>query len=205
MRPSRRPPDAPAPTDSPTPEPTPNPEPTPTPPPAPTPAPTAVPTATPSAPQPTPTPAPTPTATPRPTPTATPAPTPTPTPSAHADGDTRTDLADPSAHADGGTRTDGDADPGSGADARTDAHAAPATSPFGSPPSPPSMTALADNTVDDIVVANGTYRISPPPSEASNSLWIGSRFASRTRAVTVRAETKGGVTFDGGGGQIWAA
>ena len=64
------------------------------------------------------------------------------------------------------------------------------------------MTALADNTVDEIVVANGTYAISAASSQASNSLWIGSRFASRTRAVTVRAETIGGVTFNGGGGNM---
>ena len=41
--------------------------------------------------------------------------------------------------------------------------------------------------------------MSPASSQASNSLWIGSRYASRTRAVIVRAETRGGVTFDGGG------
>ena len=39
----------------------------------------------------------------------------------------------------------------------------------------------------------------PGGLQASNSLWIGSRFAGRTRPVTVRAETRGGVTFDGGG------
>jgi hypothetical protein len=61
------------------------------------------------------------------------------------------------------------------------------------------LAALADNSISEIVVANGTYRVSPAASKASNSLWIGSRFASRTRAVTVRAETSGGVTFDGGG------
>ena len=64
------------------------------------------------------------------------------------------------------------------------------------------LTALADNTVTEIVVANGTYRVSPASSKASNSLWIGSRYASRTRAVTVRAETRGGVTFDGGGRDV---
>ena len=58
---------------------------------------------------------------------------------------------------------------------------------------------LADNSITDIVVANGTYRVSPAANQASNSLWIGSRYASRTKAVTVRAETRGGVTFDGGG------
>ena len=49
------------------------------------------------------------------------------------------------------------------------------------------------------MVANGTYAVSPASSQASNSLWIGSRYASRTRPVTVRAETPCGVTFDGGG------
>jgi hypothetical protein len=64
------------------------------------------------------------------------------------------------------------------------------------------MTALADNTVDVIVVANGTYHISHAGNQASDSLWIGSRYAGRTRAVTVRAATIGGVTFDGGGGAL---
>jgi hypothetical protein len=61
------------------------------------------------------------------------------------------------------------------------------------------LTALASNTVTDIVVANGTYQVSSAASKASNSLWIGSRFAGRTNPVTVRAETTGGVILDGGG------
>jgi len=67
-------------------------------------------------------------------------------------------------------------------------------------------TALADNTVTEIVVANGRYHVSPSNQVRSDSLWIGSAasggmpFAERTRPVTVRAETIGGVTFDGGGG-----
>jgi hypothetical protein len=61
------------------------------------------------------------------------------------------------------------------------------------------LSALDDNTVTDIVVANGTYRVSAASSQRSDSLWIGARFADRTRSVTVRAETRGGVTFDGGG------
>ena len=69
------------------------------------------------------------------------------------------------------------------------------------------LNALANNTVDEIVVADGTYRVSPAGRQAADSLWIGKRFASRTRAVTVRAETRGGVTFDGGGagafGGLW--
>ena len=66
-------------------------------------------------------------------------------------------------------------------------------------------TALADNSVDVIVVANGTYHVSPSGQVKSDSLWIGSAasggfaFNARTRAVTVRAETIGGVTFDGTG------
>jgi hypothetical protein len=62
--------------------------------------------------------------------------------------------------------------------------------------------ALADDTVDDIVVADGTYEISDSVNQAGDSLWIGSAYASRTRPVTVRAQTIGGVTFDGGGGAL---
>jgi hypothetical protein len=64
---------------------------------------------------------------------------------------------------------------------------------------PALLSALADDAVTQITVADGTYRVSPASSQASNSLWIGSRFAGRTRAVTIRAETTGGVIFDGGG------
>jgi hypothetical protein len=65
---------------------------------------------------------------------------------------------------------------------------------------PALKSALADNSVDQIVVANGTYRISPSGDDGADSLWIGSAYASRTRPILVRAETIGGVTFDGGGG-----
>ena len=67
-------------------------------------------------------------------------------------------------------------------------------------------TALADDTVDEIVVANGTYHVSSANQVEADSLWIASAqngdldFAGRTRPITVRAETTGGVTFDGGGG-----
>ena len=65
---------------------------------------------------------------------------------------------------------------------------------------PALLTALADNSLDEIVVANGTYHVSPAGQLKSDSLWIGGdRFARRTRAITVRAETIGGVTLDGGG------
>ena len=70
---------------------------------------------------------------------------------------------------------------------------------------PALKSALADNSVDQIVVANGTYRISPSSSNLSNSLWIGPAYAGRTRPVLVRAETIGGVTFDGGGGSGYRA
>ena len=61
------------------------------------------------------------------------------------------------------------------------------------------LTALADDAVGEIVVADGTYHVSTAASQAPNSLWIGARYAGRTRPVTVRAETTGGVTFSGGG------
>lgn len=61
-------------------------------------------------------------------------------------------------------------------------------------------TALADNTVDEIVVANGTYHVSPSNQTLADSLWIGGNaYANRTRPITVRAATIGGVTFDGSG------
>jgi len=61
------------------------------------------------------------------------------------------------------------------------------------------LTALADNSVDEIVVADGTYHVSPASLQHADSLWIGAKFAGRTRPVTVMAQTTGGVTFDGGG------
>jgi hypothetical protein len=71
---------------------------------------------------------------------------------------------------------------------------------------PALLTALADNTVGEIVVADGTYHVSPSGQLKSDSLWIGGdRFASRTRPITVRAETVGGVTLDGGGNSAYGA
>jgi hypothetical protein len=64
---------------------------------------------------------------------------------------------------------------------------------------PALLSALADNNVGLIVVANGTYHVSTASSEHSDALWIGARFAARTRPITVRAATAGSVTFDGGG------
>jgi hypothetical protein len=64
---------------------------------------------------------------------------------------------------------------------------------------PALKSALANNAVDQIVVANGTYHVSPSSTNASDSLWIGPQYASRTRPVLVRAATLGQVTFDGGG------
>jgi hypothetical protein len=69
------------------------------------------------------------------------------------------------------------------------------------------LSALANDSVDEIVVADGTYRVSPAGKQRADSLWIGKRFAARTRPITVRAETRGGVTFDGAGatsfGGLW--
>ena len=70
---------------------------------------------------------------------------------------------------------------------------------------PALLRSLADNTVDEIVVANGTYHVSPSGQKKANSLWIGDRFAGRTRPITVRAETVGGVTLDGGGTKAFGA
>ena len=50
------------------------------------------------------------------------------------------------------------------------------------------------------MVADGTYPVSPSGQLKSDSLWIGrDPIALRTRPITVRAETIGGVTFDGSG------
>jgi len=71
---------------------------------------------------------------------------------------------------------------------------------------PALLSTLADNTVDEIVVANGTYHVSPAGQLRSDSLWIGGdRFARRTRPILVRAETVGGVTLDGGGARAFGA
>lgn len=71
------------------------------------------------------------------------------------------------------------------------------------------LEALAEPGLREIVVANGTYRVSPAGLKAPDSLWIGSSFATRTRPIIVRADTPGGVTFDGAGasgfGGIWFA
>jgi hypothetical protein len=58
---------------------------------------------------------------------------------------------------------------------------------------------LADDDVSEIVVADGTYPVAAAGMRAPSSLWIGSRYAARTVPVLVRAEHRGGVTFDGGG------
>jgi hypothetical protein len=61
------------------------------------------------------------------------------------------------------------------------------------------LDALADDEVGEIVVADGTYRVRPAYERSPDSLWIGARFAGRSRPVTVRAQTTGGVVIDGGG------
>ncbi len=197
----------PAPTAAPTPKPTPSTAPTvaptsaptvaPTSTPAVTPAPTVAPTSTPGV-----TPAPTaaPTATPAVTVAPTTAPTPTPAPTAAptaAPTPTPVPTATPTA-----------------VPTPTPVPSAPIPSPTPAPIIRTVLvtsiaalrTALADDAVDEIVVANGTYHVSPSNQFRANSLWIGGPshpafdYAKRTRPITVRAETRGGVTFDGGGG-----
>ncbi len=74
---------------------------------------------------------------------------------------------------------------------------------------PGLLEALADSHLREIVVADGTYHVSPAGRQAADSLWIGDAFAGRTRPITIRAETTGGVVLDGGGasgfGGIWFA
>ena len=64
---------------------------------------------------------------------------------------------------------------------------------------PSLLETLADDSVGQIVVADGTYPVSPASLRRADSLWIGSAFAARSNPVLVRAATMGGVTFDGGG------
>ena len=61
------------------------------------------------------------------------------------------------------------------------------------------LAALKNNTVTEIVVADGTYHVSTAATQSADSLWIGSAYAGRTNPVTVRAATTGGVIFDGTG------
>jgi hypothetical protein len=62
------------------------------------------------------------------------------------------------------------------------------------------LRVLADDSVDVIVVKNGTYHVSPSNAQGPDSLWIGHQFAERTRPIIVRAESRGGVILDGAGG-----
>lgn len=59
---------------------------------------------------------------------------------------------------------------------------------------------LLDNSVDEIVVANGTYAVAGSGNQAPTSLWMDGAYVARTRPILVRAATPGAVTFDGGGG-----
>lgn len=67
------------------------------------------------------------------------------------------------------------------------------------------LTQLADNSVTQIVVADGTYIIPSADSGLGQKmgLWIDARFAGRTNPVLIRAETPGGVIFSGGGANHW--
>ena len=138
-----------------------------------------------------------PTATPTAEPTATPTAEPTATPTAEP---TATPTAEPTA-----TPT---AEPTAAPTARPASTTAPTSAPTPAPAATDRsvrvssiaglLSALADNSLDEIVVANGTYHVDVAYKQAAKSLYIGSRFAGRTRAITIRAETSGRVTFDGG-------
>ncbi len=176
----------------------------------------ASPTATPAQPAPTPTSPPVATPAPTPAPTVTPAPTQAPTapvstptpnpPQTAAPTAAPTATATPASTA---TATPTPAPTGTPTPAPTTTPTAPPT-PVPTPPLGLTsvrvssvtdlLSALADNSFDEIVVTNGTYYVSPANSQRSDSLYIGARYAGRTRPITVRAETRGGVTFDGGGG-----
>jgi hypothetical protein len=81
----------------------------------------------------------------------------------------------------------------------------PATSSVRVTSIPALLTALANNAVTEIVVANGTYVVPAASSSAGqiSGLWIDHRFSSRTNPVLVRAEMTGGVTISGGGATGW--
>ena len=65
------------------------------------------------------------------------------------------------------------------------------------------LSELADDSLDEIVVANGTYHVSAAASQRADSLWIGAKFASRTRPILIRPATPGGVAFDGDAGSYF--
>jgi hypothetical protein len=65
------------------------------------------------------------------------------------------------------------------------------------------LQVLADDSVDVIVVKNGTYHVSASNAQEPDSLWIDDQFAKRTRPIIVRAESRGGVIFDGAGGTYY--
>lgn len=58
---------------------------------------------------------------------------------------------------------------------------------------------LLDDAVDEIVVVNGTYAVSPASEQHADSLWIGSAYAGRTRPIIVRPQTPLGVQINGNG------
>ena len=162
------------------------------------------------------------TPTPAPTATATQAPTPAPATAAPTQAPTQAPTTAPTKAPTPAPATTAPTTAPTQAPALAPATAAPTVAPTTTPTQAPTpvptipagwtsvnvasipalLSALADNSVDEIVVADGTYSISGSGNQASNSLWIGSRYASRTRPVTVRAQTVGGVTFDGGGGYL---
>lgn len=68
-----------------------------------------------------------------------------------------------------------------------------------------ALSAAVDDTLDEIVVANGTYAIAPASAKAANSIWIGAKYAKRTRPLVIRPATPGGARLDGGGAAPFGA
>jgi len=65
------------------------------------------------------------------------------------------------------------------------------------------LAALTENANTEIVVADKRYAVAGATQRDANSLWIGASTVARTNPVLVRAQTTGGVTFDGGGARWW--
>ena len=70
---------------------------------------------------------------------------------------------------------------------------------------PALKTALANDSNDVIILANGTYIVPNSAAQTATALWIDDEYAARTRPVLVKAETRYGVTFDGDSVDYWQA
>ena len=68
---------------------------------------------------------------------------------------------------------------------------------------PALLAAIADDTVDAIVIEDGTYAVHAASASDPQSLWIGHAYAGRTRPLSIDPRTPGGVVLDGGGAVGW--